>query len=109
MTKRIGVFVTGAAVAVALHLALGWWLDAGSRVAITLAVVCATTAILAHTLAEAVALWVGLSVAWTVILFAIGPGTIFPIVIAFLCGLTAMSVAAGHGLRWVVVGLRRRG
>jgi hypothetical protein len=104
MTKRIGgLTALGIALACAVQFTVGWWLDApGSSVALILAVVCVTTAIAAHTLAEAVALWAGLSVGWTVILFVIGPGNIFPIVLAFVAGLTAMSVVVGRGLRWVV-------
>jgi hypothetical protein len=81
---------------------LGWWLNAGTRVAITLPVICVTTAIATRTLAEAVAFWGGLVIAWGVVLFVIGPGNIWPIVFAFICGLTAMSVVAGYGLRWVI-------
>ena len=92
--------VIGAAAAFGLHLYHGgWWLDAGERVVVTLAAVAVVTVLVGATGLTAAAFGAGVAGGMTAILFAIGPGNLFPIVIAVGTTLIALAVLAGWSVR----------
>jgi hypothetical protein len=91
--------VIGAAVASALHLYQGWWLDAGQRVLVTLVAVAVGTGLVGATGLNAAAFGAGVAGGMTAILFAIGPGNLFPIVIAIGTTMIALAVLAGWSVR----------
>ena len=93
--------VLGGAIAILLHLKNGWWLDAGDRVAqmlITLGVAAVIVGMWKHGTAPAylrvAQLWIGFVLTSSLILFTIGPGSIFPIV---LIGIVLLSLGAVLG------------
>lgn len=95
--------VFGAVLAIAVHLFLGgWWLNEGQRVAITLAVAATGALVAAPTLPAAAGFGFGMAAGMAGILFAIGPGTIFPIVIAIGTFMIAAAVLAGFAAGWVM-------
>jgi hypothetical protein len=102
----------GCLAAVLLHAAYGWWLNSGSNVVRTL-VVLAVLGWLAALWRPAVpwrqagTLWAGALAGMAAILFWIGPGTIWPIVLATAALLSAAAVFSGT---WIglAVGRRRR-
>ena len=57
---------------------------------------------------RACALWAGATSGSTVVLFWIGPGTIWPIVLAFATAVTAAAVFGGAFLGSVLTGFRRQ-
>ena len=81
----------------------GWWLNTGEGVAITslvLALLAAAIAVPAAQLSSPslrrpVALWAGANVGLALVLFKGSPGNIFPIVLAFGAGISALAVGAG--------------
>jgi hypothetical protein len=97
----------------------GWWLNSGRGVAITafmLAVLAALVA--ARTLrwpfqaretAAVAALWAGANVGMAVMLFRVGPGTIFPIVLGVGAGVSALAVGAGSLAGALLAKASRRG
>jgi hypothetical protein len=86
----------------------GWWLDSGRGVALMMATLCALSIALVWFDRRApLAVWVGMINATIVILFAIGPGTIFPIVMAFAAGLSALAIVPGWVL-WILASQTRR-
>jgi uncharacterized membrane protein YdfJ with MMPL/SSD domain len=85
----------------------GWWLNTGQGVALTslvlalLAVVIAVPAaqpLSSASLRRPVALWAGANIGLALVLFRAGPGNIFPIVLAFGAGISALAVGAGSAL-----------
>lgn len=93
-------FVVGVAVAAASQATLGWWLDSGTRVAIVVATLFVSAAALARATSAsrwgaAASLWAGAMVTMTTVLFWIGPGTIWPIVLVVAAMLTAAAIASG--------------
>jgi hypothetical protein len=83
----------------------GWWLDSGQGVVVTsvvlilLAVPIGAAALSGPWQPRSAvwpsALWAGANIGLTVVLFTIGPGTIFPIVLVFGAGISALAVGAG--------------
>ena len=92
-------FVIGVALAVTFQLAMGWWLDAGRRVAVVLITVAAVTLLTANSTRHAIALWAGTMAGMTGVLFWIGPGNLWPIVLVFAAVLTGISVMVGWAVR----------
>ena len=85
----------------------GWFLDepdAGLAVLTTIALASALVAVfrLTHWLASAAAFTAGAVVAMTIVLFSIGPGTIFPIVIVFGTLVLGMASLIGAVLGWLL-------
>jgi hypothetical protein len=84
------------------QLSTGWWLDSGRGVTLMMAMLCALSIALVWVDRRApLALWVGMMNATIVILFVTGPGSIFPIVIAFAAGLSALAIVPGW-LLWII-------
>jgi len=86
----------------------GWWLNSGSGVAVTVAMLLLLAAFFASWTAEspwsrAIALWVGSMTGLAATLFWIGPGTIWPIVLVASSIITACTVIAGTGMGRFVV------
>ena len=77
----------------------GWFLNSGRNVLLVAAVLAAGAAVLTARKAasdrDAVLYGLGAIAAMIATLVVIGPGTIFPIVIAFGCGLIAFAVGVG--------------
>ena len=99
---RVGLLVAviaGLVVSMTVQLTLGWWLDSGQGVAVTTLTSFVATLVLFRAWYQAVAFWAALLIGNLVILFSIGPGSIFPIVIVIGGTLTAGAVLAGWGLR----------
>jgi hypothetical protein len=87
----------------------GWWLNSGRGVAVMMAMLCALSIALVWVDRKApLALWVGMINATTVILFMIGPGSIFPVVLASAGVLSALAIAPGW-LLWTVATAARSG
>ena len=85
----------------------GWFLNdqqAGLSVLATVALVSALVAAFRTTrwLASGATFTAGAVVAMTIVLFAIGPGTIFPIVIAVGTVVLAAAAFLGTGLGWLL-------
>jgi hypothetical protein len=107
MTSLLPQIAIGAAIAVVLHLYHGgWWLDAGQRVLVTLVAVAVITAFVGGTWRQAVGFGAGVAGGMTGILLVIGPGSIFPIVIAIGSTMIAVAVLVGWGVRVMVTWLR---
>ena len=94
----------GAAIAIVIVMQLknGWWLDAGDRIAEMLIVLGVAAVFVglwknpkvpAHL--RVALLWVGFMITSSLILVIIGPGTIFPIVLIGIAGLSLGAVLAG--------------
>ena len=93
--------VAGAASAVVSQLLTGWWLDSGRGVALMMAMLCALSIALVWFDRRApLALWVGMINATIVILFMIGPGSLFPIVLVFASVLSVLAIVPGW-LLWL--------
>jgi hypothetical protein len=98
--------LTGAVSAAAMQVWTGWWLNSGTGVAWTLALLFLLAALVGtqHTLSEwagPVALWAGSMMGLTISLFWLGPGTIWPIVLLVSSVLTAGTIMVGIGVRRV--------
>ena len=105
MKRRNLISLTLAAlVFLGLYPYVGWALNTGQAV---VAYIVASAAVafvvsvgvpLKDSLVAALSEFVGMVGAGVVLLFVIGPGTIFPMVIVFLCGLFAISTSVGWAL-----------
>lgn len=90
----------GLCIAIAMN-ARGWWLDDGTRVRNMLIVLVVAALIVGFvgdaksTVRREIALWIGFVIGMSIVLFAIGPGTIFPIVIAIGAFLGALTILVG--------------
>lgn len=112
----------GLAVAVVLYfVGGGWWLDDAHRVKLTVRVLMVVAFVVGATwpkltLFPALHLWLGFMLAMTIILFSIGPGTIFPIVLVMGGGMAALAILKGFivgtmvavVIRLTIKALRRR-
>jgi hypothetical protein len=107
MKRVLGLALLGGIGAAAIQplTPTGWWLNSGRGVAITAVTLAALAAVVAartlswpfrarETAAMAV-LWAGANVGMAVMLFRVGPGTIFPIVLGMGAGISALAVGAG--------------
>jgi len=85
--------LAGVITAVVSQMVTGWWLDSGRGVAFMMALLGALSMGFVWLDRKApLALWIGMMNATTVILFMTGPGTIFPIVMAFAAALSAFAI-----------------
>jgi hypothetical protein len=105
--RTVIAFLLGAVVSAAIQpfLPTGWWLNSGAGVAMTSIVVFLLTLMLAsrESTRVAIALWVGTVIGTSVILLRVGPGTIFPIVMAFGAIWSAGIIAFGVVARsWIL-------
>jgi hypothetical protein len=82
----------------------GWWLNTGHGVALTSLVLALLAVVIAlpaaqpfstASLQRPIALWAGANIGLALVLFRAGPGNIFPIVLAFGAGISALAVGAG--------------
>jgi hypothetical protein len=109
MLKRFPI-VLGLVIAIAVYvLRGGWWLDSGDRVRDTLIALAAVSFSLGAFFYRSDPkwhpgrdLWIGFMVGITIVLFAIGPGTIFPIVLFIGGALSGVAVLAGYGVATVL-------
>ena len=106
-------FALGAAVVPTLQAVGGWWLNSGTGVLRTVLVlgglgVFATLWRSGRPWVRARALWAGAISGSTVVLLWIGPGSIWPIVLAIAGGISAGAVFGGALLGSAVTGLRRQ-
>jgi hypothetical protein len=98
----------GAVSAASLQACTGWWLNSGTGVACTVAILfllalCVGSWSPRSPWARATALWAGAMTGLAASLVCIGPGTIWPIVLIVSSALTACAVLAGISvgrLRW---------
>ena len=98
--EQVTAFALGLAVAAFSYWMDGWWLDSGAGVLRTTLGLFAIGAIMAiwrtgSLLAAGVALWLGAFVGMGGVLFRVGPGTIWPIVLVVAAGISAGAVLAG--------------
>lgn len=97
----------------------GWWLNSGRGVAITstvLVLMAVATSFLVRSgpmtrdrVAAAAALWIGANIGIAVVLFTVGPGNLFPIVLAIGAGISAAAVGAGSAVGAAFSDVFRRG
>jgi len=93
-------FVLGFAALATSYAVGGWWLNSGTGVLRTVLGLLALGVFAAlwrpgSSWIRACALWAGAISGTTVVLFSIGPGTIWPIVLAFAAAITAAAVFGG--------------
>jgi hypothetical protein len=106
-SQTIVPMLIGGLSAVYMQSWTGWWLNSGSGVAFTVAVLFLLAAFFAFWRAGspwvgAIALWVGSMTGLTANLLWMGPGTIWPIVLIVSCVITAGTVMVGSGVGWFV-------
>jgi hypothetical protein len=107
---KAALFVMGFAVVAAMQAAGGWWLNSGTGVLRTVLVLLALGVFAAlwrsgSRWVRACALWAGAVSGTAVVLFWVGPGSIWPIVLVFAAAITAGAVIAGTLLGSVVARL----
>lgn len=105
-SEPLGPLLTGAVSAAAMQAWTGWWLNSGTGVAWTLALLFLLGALVGtkdtqSQWAGPVALWAGSMMGLASSLFWLGPGTIWPIVLLVSSVLTGGTVVVGVGVRWV--------
>jgi hypothetical protein len=98
--ERLAAFASGFLSVVLLQAAYGWWLDSGRgvlRTSLVLLVWSIAAAVWQGTNRwdRALAIWLGAISGSMGALFWIGPGTIWPIVLAAAAALTGAAVIAG--------------
>src|SRR5438128_6228500 len=98
--EKAALFVLGFAAMASLHAVSGWWLNSGTGVLRTVLVLLTLGVFAAlwrtgNPWARACALWAGAISGTTVVLFSIGPGTIWPIVLTFAAAITAGAIFGG--------------
>jgi hypothetical protein len=107
--EGVGPLTIGLLTAMLLQMAGGWWLNSGRGVATTMAVLFGTAiGVCLRSDApwfRATAMSIGAIAGMTAMLFRIGPGTIWPIVLVVAAALTCTAVYAGAGVARLV---RRR-
>jgi len=111
VVERAALSAVGLAVIAAMQVMGGWWLNSGTGVLRTVLVLLALGAVAAlrrpdNAWGRASALWAGAVSGTTVILFSTGPGTIWPIVLAFAAAITAGAVFGGTFVGLVVARFR---
>ena len=121
MKKALGPALIGAVVAAAIQpfTPAGWWLDSSRGVAITVVVLAVVAAAIGvrfpawlnrpQTAVPAAALWAGANAGMAIVLFSVGPGNLFPIVLAMGAGISAIAVAAGSLVGTLVANVFRSG
>jgi hypothetical protein len=97
---RFAAFASGFLTVVLLQAGYGWWLDSGPGVLRTLLVLLVWSMAAAvwgqtNRWDRALAIWLGAISGSMAALFWIGPGTIWPIVLAMAAVLTGAAVSVG--------------
>ena len=110
--EKAAWFVLGFAVVAILHAVGGWWLNSGTGVLRTVLVLLPLGVFVAiwrssSPWVRACALWAGAMSGSTVVLLSIGPGTIWPIVLAFAAAITAGAVFSGAFLGAAAIRFRQ--
>jgi hypothetical protein len=105
-SETLVLVVTGAVSTAAMQAWTGWWLNSGTGVAWTLALLSLLAALIGTTDTRSqwtgpAALWAGSMMGLTTSLFWLGPGTIWPIVLLVSSVLTAGTIIVGMALRRV--------
>ena len=100
MIEKAAWFVLGVAAVATSYVVGGWWLNSGTGVLRTVLGLLALGVFAAlwrsgSPWVRACALWAGAISGSAAILFSIGPGTIWPIVLAFAAAITAGAVFGG--------------
>jgi hypothetical protein len=106
MKRFLALSLIGAAAAAGAQrfVPTGWWLNTTHGVVVTslvLALLAVAIAVAAArplspgTLQRPLGLWAGANIGLALVLFRAGPGNIFPIVLAFGAGISALAVGAG--------------
>ena len=101
------LFGTGAVIALGLHLVDGWWLDSAERVRHTTIALIVAASIGGlfwpndHRVPRGI--WVGFNTAKILVLFEIGPGNLFPIVIFIGALLSAINISIGFVVAIILV------
>jgi hypothetical protein len=120
MTKVLGLALSGAAAAAGVQLLApgGWWLDSGRGVAIVTTVLAVLAAAIASRsmtwpprrgdIADALALWAGANAGMAAVLFSVGPGNLFPIVLAIGAAISAAAVVGGSAFGLIIAAASRR-
>src|SRR5690349_20181362 len=103
LTERVVPMLTGAVGAIAMQTPAGWWLNSGSGVGFTLALLFALGVLFGckgtgSRRTQAISLWVGSMTGLAAVLGWIGPPTLWPIVLLVSSLLTACAVIAGEAL-----------
>jgi hypothetical protein len=111
-TGTAAIVVLGFSAAVVLHAANGWWLNSRQRalpMMVALLLLALLTALWrpARPWASAAALWTGAFAAMAIILFSIGPGTIWPLVLAAAAIISGAAVCIGATIAAAAARLRR--
>jgi hypothetical protein len=111
-TGTAATVVLGFAATVVLHAANGWWLNSARQAVPTmlaLFLLALLTALWrpARPWASAAALWVGAFAAMAIILFSIGPGNIWPIVLVAAAIVSGAAVCVGATIAAAAGRLRR--
>ena len=107
-SKMVVPLLMGAVTAASMQAWTGWWLNSGTGVTYTVALLLLLAACVGSwrpgsPWARAIALWAGAMTGLAASLVCIGPGTIWPIVLIVSSALTACAVLAGISvgrLRW---------
>lgn len=113
LAQTLPPLLAGLLVPLYMQTVTGWWLNSGRGVAATSGALFALAVVLSSFEAGSprvrlYALWIGAQIGLIGYLFRVGPGTIFPIVIAFGAVFSAAAVAAGGGVGWLVARLITR-
>ena len=120
MTKVLGLALCGAAAAAVVQpfTPAGWWLDSGRGVAIVTTVLAVLAAAIASRsmtwplrrgdVATVLAFWAGANLGMAGVLFSVGPGNLFPIVLAIGAAISAAAVAGGSAIGLIVAAASRR-
>ena len=121
MKEALGPALIGAVAAAGIQpfTPAGWWLDSSRGVAMTVVVLAVLAAAIGvrfpawpvrpRNAVPVAALWAGANIGMAIVLFSVGPGSIFPIVLAMGAGISAIVVAAGSFLGMLAANLLRRG
>jgi hypothetical protein len=110
--QQVAIFALGVAVAAFSYRVDGWWLDSGAgalRTMLGLFVIASLLTLLrtGPLWGACAALWLGAFVGTAGVLFRVGPGTIWPIVLILAAGILALAVFAGGAVGYGVNRLRR--
>jgi hypothetical protein len=102
-SETIIPMLIGALTAVYMQSWTGWWLNSGTGVTFTVAVLFLLAVFFASRRTgspwtRAMALWIGAMTGLAASLFWMGPGTIWPIVLIVSGIITACTVMAGSGV-----------
>ena len=111
--RPLAALLLGAIAAAAIQplMPTGWWLNSGTGVALASLVLFALAAIVCdpESHRSAIALWIGTILGTSAMLFRVGPGTIFPIVVVFGAIWSAAMIGAGVFARtWILKAIHRR-